>query len=388
MQTPSDRAYWLAWSCVPRVGPIVLKRLYQHFGSLEQAWSALPLELAQVEGIGNQTLEAIDRHRTRCNPQTLLVEHQAKNPNFWTPADDPYPRLLREIPSFPPLLYFQGRVNPLENLGQVPCVAIVGTRQPSDYGRRWTRRLTQALVQRGITIVSGLAEGIDTEAHRACLDAGGRTIAIMGTGVDRVYPRHNETLYQQILAQGVVMSEYPQGTPPDRMHFPQRNRIIAGLCRAILIMEAGQKSGALITAYQANDFNRDVYILPGSLDNPQSRGCLELLSRGAQVILGEAELLELLGELPHLDPPQNTPLESPPHPPQILPTPPTPAPPIDLDPQLAQVLACFEKDSLAFDTLVTASQLPAPTLSASLLQLELLGLITQLPGLRYQRIAP
>lgn len=366
----SERAYWLAWSRIPRVGPVLLQRFQQHFGSLERAWQALPLELAQVEGVGPNSLAIIDRERSRFHPEQLLAEHERDNPHFWTPADPDYPRLLLEIPNFPPLLYYRGEVQSWENQGIAPAIGIVGTRDPSDYGRRWTRRITTALVDRGFTIVSGLADGIDTEAHRACLERGGRTIAVMGTGVDVVYPHRNRGLYQQILETGLILSEYPKGTQPDRVHFPQRNRIIAGLCRAVLVMEAPRKSGALITAQLANEFNRDVYILPGSLDNPRSRGCLELLSQGAHAILDEEHLLELLGALPALDYPTT---------PSVI------APPPDLDPQLAQVLGLLSLEALPLDLIVEQSHLPAPIVSGALLQLELMALVTQLPGMRYQR---
>ena len=188
--------------------------------------------------------------------------------------------------------------------GNAPTIAIVGTRRPSPYGLKWTRRLTHRLSQEGFTIVSGLAAGIDTEAHRTCLSLSGRTVAVVGTGVDVVYPRRNQSLYDEIIETGLVVSEYPAGTPPDRLQFPQRNRIIAGLSRATLVTEAPQKSGALITAYLANEFCRDVYALPGSLDNPNSRGCLGLITRGAQLVMDEDNLIQTLQEMPSLTSPK------------------------------------------------------------------------------------
>jgi DNA processing protein len=372
-----ERAFWLAWSQINGIGPILLKRLQKSFGTLGYAWEANPTDLLAVDGVGIQTAETIVAERQHLQPEQLLQQHEQENPCFWTPADSDYPQLLLEIPDPPAVLYYQGKVDLQENQGVVPMVAIVGTRSPSDYGKRWTRRLTTALAQNGFTIVSGLAEGIDTEAHRSCLDVEGRTLAVLGTGVDTVYPWSNRSLYQQVIQHGLVLSEYPAGTQPDRIHFPRRNRIIAGLCRAILVMEAPKKSGALITAYFANDYGRDVYILPGSLDNPKAIGCLSLWSKGAQPILDESHLLEMLGTIPRLQ-------SSPPIAQTQL--------PLNLEPNLEKVLQAITAlsqgqtvESVPFDLIVQASELSAGSTSSALLQLELMELVTQKPGMRYQR---
>ncbi len=372
---PEERDYWLAWSQVDRVGPVLLKRLQQQFGTLANAWKASATQLQQVEGIGYQLATAVTAARSQINLEQFLEQHSLKNPYFWTPADADYPHLLLEIPSPPPVLYYRGRVQPQENQAITPLVGIVGTRDPSEYGKRWTRRISTALVKRGFTVVSGMAAGIDTEAHIGCLEAGGRTIAVLGTGVDQIYPPRNQPLYEQIVAQGLLVSEYPAGTKPNRIHFPQRNRIIAGLCRAVLVMEAPTKSGALITAHYANDFCRDVYALPGSLDNYKSLGCLGLLNGGAHVILNEGHLLEMLGAIPELDSAVQLPL--------FTPEQPTPMPP--LEPELAQVLKALAPEAKPFDLIVQQVGLAAGSVSSALLQLELLGLVSQLPGMRYQR---
>lgn len=367
-----EQAFWLAWSQIPGIGLVMLKRLQQTFGTLRMAWAATPADLKTVEGIGPQVLEAILTARSQIQPEQFWQRHRQRNPDYWIPADRDYPRLLLEIPSFPTVLYYRGAVNLAENQAQVPAVAIVGTRDPSDYGQRWTRRLTLALSQHGFTIVSGLAEGIDTIAHQTCLQAGGRTIAVVGTGVDQVYPWRNRELSRQIVEQGLLVSEYPAGTKPDRLHFPQRNRIIAGLSRAVIVIEAPIRSGALITAHLANDYGRDVYVLPGSLDQPQSIGCLGLLNKGAQVILGVDHLLELLGTLPTLDRKSSD-------------TSTTQLSLLALDPDLQQVLQQIPSDPLTFDAIVQRVGLPAGDVSSALLQLELESLVTQLPGMRYVR---
>jgi DNA processing protein len=371
-----ERAAWLAWAQVPGIGPISLQRLQQRFGRLAVAWAAPLDQIQTVSGIGPSVLSAIATHRSSLEPETFLATHSQSNPTFWTPADDDYPRLLREIPDPPAVLYYRGNAQLLDPQGQAPAVAIVGTRDPSDYAKRWTHKLAKVLAQNGITVISGMAEGIDTHAHLGCLEGKGHTIAALGTGTDIAYPPRNAALHQQLLAQGLVLSEYPAGTPPNRANFPRRNRIIAALGRATLVMEAPQRSGALITAYLANDYGRDVYVLPGTLDNPRALGCLALMTKGAQLILGEGHLLELLGTIPALDraQPASAPAKMPPL----------------LSPELQTVFDHLQSlgqttdpAAISFDQLVQVCQQPASHLSGALLRLELLGLVTQLPGMRY-----
>ncbi len=394
LEPMQERIFWVAWSQISGVGPVTIYRLNQKFGNLATAWQAPPAALSEVEGLGRKTIANLLDQRSRINPATLYQNHCRKNPTFWTPTDPDYPCLLREIPNPPPLLYYRGKIHLAENLGNCPTIAIVGTRQPSDYGKRWTRRLATVLAKCGFTIVSGMAKGIDTIAHQACLAAGGRTLAVFGTGVDVVYPRENSGLYQKILQQGLALSEYPGGTQPNARHFPQRNRIIAGLSRALLVMEAPERSGALITARQANEFCRDVYVLPGRIDDYNSQGCLKLLKNGAEMILSEAELLNMLGAMPPLNQPQQFSLSSNPVTSDIqdsdrpvpAPTPsPPPAPSINLKSPLKEVFQAIPSEAIAFDVIVEKLQMNPGEVSSALLQLELLGLVSQLPGMRYQR---
>ncbi|MGB3615568.1 MAG: DNA-processing protein DprA [Elainellaceae cyanobacterium] len=372
----TDRPYWVAWSQLPGVGPIRIQRLWQHFGSLAAAWQADTAALLEVEGIGLAIAMAIETARSRFDPVACYVAYAQKNPHFWTPSDPDYPRLLLEIPDPPPLLHYRGRVEQAENQGQTLAVAIVGTRHPTEYGRRWTYRISQVLARVGATVVSGLAEGIDAIAHQGCLEAGGRTLAVMGTGVNMIYPRRNRALAERILDGGLLLSEYPAGTPPDRAQFPRRNRIIAGLSRAVLVLEAPEKSGALITARVANEYARDVYALPGSLDNDKSQGCLQLINQGASMILSEASLLEALGTIPALNSalaPSHTainPTE------KVIP---------DLPPELTQVLDAVQDDPRLLDQIAQQTTLGTGTILAALAQLEMMDLVTQLPGMRYRR---
>lgn len=399
-----DRAYWVAWAQITGVGAILLRRLHLHFGSLAAAWSTSAEDLQIIEGVGWQTAEMIGKARSTLDPESLLRQHEQENPHFWTPADADYPCLLLEMPDPPPILYYRGVVDRLENQAQMHCIAIVGTRSPSEYGKRWTRRIAIALIQAGYTVVSGLADGIDTIAHDATLHANGRTIAVLGTGVDVVYPWRNKTLAHRIVEQGLLLSEYPAGTQPDRVHFPRRNRIIAGLCRATLVLEAPQKSGALITARLANECGRDVYVLPNSLDNPRARGCLELLHQGAIPILGEAELLEHLASLPQLAAAAVSPAANPVHqlpllPASYSPAPYSPAPPLpvllpeskpeppkDLPADLEQVFSVLSGEPVLLDRIVQDTGLLPGQVLGALTQLELMGLVALSAGMRYSRV--
>ncbi|MCT0254247.1 MULTISPECIES: DNA-processing protein DprA [unclassified Synechocystis] len=403
----SERAYWLAWSQIKGVGPILLKRLAQHFELLENAWKARPIALGEVEGFGHKLIDKILEQRHKLDPFEFLEQHQQKNSQFLTPADPDYPQLLWEIPSPPPVLYYLGRLDGQESRGQIPGVGIVGTRYPTEHGSRWTRKISQALAKSGFTVISGLAAGIDADAHSSCLRANGRTIAVLGTGLDLVYPPQNRQLFEQIAAEGLILSEYPVGTKPERGNFPARNRIIAGLSRAILVMEAPPKSGALITADYANDFNRDVFSLPNSPDIQEAHGCLHLLHKGAEVILSENQLLASLGAIPLLDQSsdqanvngrQHSPKSQESWQSQEYFSAATLAsphgnvtnksftePPKDLDPKLKIILSAVQGESTALDQIVSVTALGIGEVSAGLLQLEIIGLISQQPGMRYQR---
>ncbi|PSN13447.1 DNA-protecting protein DprA [filamentous cyanobacterium CCP5] len=367
-----ERAYWLAWSQLYRVGPILIKRLHSHFGSLGTAWEAPPPDLMMVDGIGIKLAEGIASQRRSLDPAQILAQQQG---HFWTPADAEYPTLLFEICDPPPVLYYKGRTELIWRVGQNFSVGIVGTRSPTDYGRRWTRQIVRQLVQQDSLIVSGLARGIDQSAHEATLYHRGQTIAVLGTGVDVVYPTSNRYLYDQIAESGLLVSEYPDGTPPDRTHFPQRNRIIAGLSQAVVVTEAPERSGALITAHLANDYGRDVYALPGSLDNPQIKGCLSLINQGAQMILNPDTLVR------EVSPSRSALAQA--NPAQVIPAPADPAP--DLSASLRPIYQAVSVDGIGLDRLVETLSLETGLVLSALVQLELMGLVVQLPGMRYQR---
>ena len=386
---------------------MAIKRLWEHFGSLEVSWRASAGDLLAVDGIGLLIAEGITAQRPKLDPEALLAQHEKENKTFWTPADADYPALLFAINDPPPVLYYHGnlRLNDLRNFN----VGIVGTRSPTPYGKRWTHNLSERLVQAGAVIISGLAQGIDTCAHESCLKSSGLTVAVVGTGVDRVYPAQNVGLHRRIVETGLVLSEYPDGTGPDRKHFPQRNRIIAGLSRAILVTEAPEKSGALITARLANDYCREVYALPCSLDNEKGLGCLWVIEQGAQMILSEQALMEALVALPPVNVVTPAPVKKPLvagerelnagdgetlsqsnltdrlpaqeklAQPQIVPVP-------NLSPLLVNVLNAVSIEPISLDQIVPSVQTNVGEVLGALLELEILGLVTQVPGgTQYQR---
>ncbi|MEM6451358.1 MAG: DNA-processing protein DprA [Cyanobacteria bacterium P01_D01_bin.105] len=401
----TERAYWLAWSRLKGIGPVTLKHLWERFGQLEAAWYASPKMLLEVDGIGLLSAEKIAAQRPEIDPEKLLDEHESDNRAFWTPADADYPALLFAINDPPPVLYYRGalRLNEVNALS----VGIVGTRRPSSYGRRWTQRLSGRLAQQGVVVVSGLAAGIDAVAHASCLQHGGLTVAVLGTGVDVAYPLQNRRLQMEIAEKGLVISEYPDGTGPDKTHFPRRNRIIAGLSRALMVTEAPTKSGSLITSRLANEYCREVYALPCDLDNAQGAGNLNLIVQGAQLIVGEQSLIDALSELPPVDDvlPQTQLSQRQPSQtqsgksqtqsgitqPEMTPTSLSTSWATDdsvvpeLSPMMAQVLGAVSMGPTILDHIVQITQMETGQVLAALVQLELLGLVTQLPGMQYQR---
>lgn len=372
----AERAYWLAWQQLEGIGPVFLQRIRQRFGDLIQAWEADVIALQTVEGIGLGRAQRIVAGRRELDPDRILEQYQQYNPDFLTPSDPDYPALLREIPDAPTLLHYRGNLDLLRELDRYPGIALVGTRKPGSYGTQWTERYSQFLTQQGFTILSGLAEGIDAIAHQACLESQGRTIAVLGNGVDQIYPLSNRKLYDRIAESGLLLSEYPAGTRPDRLHFPARNRIVAGLSRAVLVMEAGVASGSLITAGQANEYGREVYALAGNLDSPQMEGCIQLILQGASILPKPETFLNLINALPQTSPKEVSSdrmteflqkVQS------------------NLEPILVKILESIIalNNNAPIDLIIEQTAMTTPEVSSGLLQLELLGFITQAPGMRY-----
>jgi len=300
-----ERAYWVLLTQVAGIGPVRFRRLVELCGSAREAWGASDLQLARA-GVEQRSAQSLRQLRARTGPAAAMARLEQLGLRAVTTLDEGYPGLLRQIPDPPPVLYVRGRLAAVDAV----AVALVGTRRASPYGRAVAERLARDLVAAGITVVSGLAKGVDTVAHRAAVDAGGRTIAVMGNGLDQVYPPENEPLARRIVERdaGALVSEFAPGTPPDAVNFPRRNRIIAGLCPATVIVEAGVRSGALITADFALEQGREVLAVPGSILSPLSAGPNGLLRQGATPVTGVQDILEALGLTPTQAPPVARPL--------------------------------------------------------------------------------
>jgi DNA processing protein len=287
---PSAR-YWLGFNHVSGIGPTKLQRLLDHFSSVEAAWGAGETELAQL-GLDQRAIRNLVETRQSIDLEFELarLSQVGARPLTWHDAE--YPRYLREIPDAPPFFYLQGALTDVDQW----AIAIVGTRRCSAYGRHVTRQLVEALVANGITIVSGLARGTDTLAHKVALEQGGRTIAVLGSGLDAIYPPENRALAGDIVASGLgaVMTEYRLGTRPEARNFPPRNRVISGLSLGTVVVEAGERSGALITARFAVEQDREVFAVPGNINSPSSAGTNALIQQGAKLVTGVDDILEEL----------------------------------------------------------------------------------------------
>ena len=296
----------------------------------------------------------------------------AQGVTLLTLADADYPPALRWIADPPVVLYVRGCLAPERQL----AVAVIGSRKPSAYGKMAAQRFSQALAERGYTVVSGMARGIDSLAHQGALQAGGQTIAVLGSGINTIYPPENRRLYEQISAQGAVLSEFPLHTKPDRWNFPRRNRIISGLSLGVLVIEATANSGSLHTARHALDQGREVFAVPGRIHDPNSRGTNGLIKNGAKLVESIDDILEELPEAVRTSARRLRETEA---------APATEPPPADLNPQEAHVLALLSMTETHIDAISDTSQLPVHVVAGILLTLELRGLVQQLPGKLFVR---
>ena len=358
-------APWLRLTLCPKLPPSQARALLAAFGLPEQIFAASLGTLAKV--IGQALAEQLLTHNSQTEVDTALEWTAQPGNHLITLADESYPKQLLDITDPPLLIYAKGR---LELLNQT-SIAVVGSRNATPAGLQNAESFSESLAQAGITIVSGLALGIDAAAHIGALKGAGSTIAVIGTGADRMYPARNESLARQIANEGVIISEFPLGTPALAANFPRRNRLVSGLSRGVLVVEAALKSGSLITARLAGEQGRDVFAIPGSIHSPLAKGCHQLIKQGAKLVDDAADILDELGlgkpakatkkarqtvaDLP-LDTPEN------------------------------QVLHHLGFDSCGMDTLTARTGLTADALYAILVTLELEGRVATLPGGHYQRL--
>jgi DNA processing protein len=285
----NERAYWLGFSLVPEIGPKRLAYLRQHFNSLYTAWHANEAQL-RAAGLSGTVLQSLLYARDHTDLEAQLARVEQVGARLLTLIDADYPSALRNIPNVPVVLYVKGALTAEDER----ALTVVGTRRVTEYGRDVTRLLTRQLVAQRFTIVSGLAEGVDTIAHRTALESGGRTLAVLGCGIDRVYPSSNSALSEHILRNGALMSEFPLGTPPEARNFPRRNRILSGLSLGVLVTEAPAKSGALITANTAAEQGREVFAVPGSILTLMHGGTNRLIQEGAKLVSQVADIVQEL----------------------------------------------------------------------------------------------
>jgi DNA processing protein len=351
--------YYLGFNLVSGIGPTRLARLIERCGSVEAAWHAGPGEL-MAAGLDGKVGAALLEARRTLDLDAELERVVQAGAHLLTIADPEYPPLLAQIPAPPPLLYVRGTLAGADEW----AVAVVGTRVPTSYGREATRRIVADLTVNSVTIVSGLALGIDTVAHTAALENGGRTLAVLGCGVDVRYPERNQRLAAQIIEQGAMISEYPIGTQPAATNFPPRNRIISGLTLGTLVVEAGEKSGALITVDFALEQGRDVFAVPGSIFSARSGGTNRLIRNGAGLVTAGQDILESLN------------LTAAPVQQEI-------AAAIPEDPMEAALLAQLSVEPQHADHLSRASGMPASMVASTLAMLELKGYIRQVAPMEY-----
>lgn len=358
-------APWLALVRVKGLGGVGFKRLVAHFGDARAIFSLSPADLAEVEGLHRDVIDEIVGFSDWTEIDAEVARARAAGVAIVPFGAAAYPERLRMIADPPPCLYVKGTLTPEDE----KSVAIVGSRSSSDYGRRVARDLARGLASLGFTVVSGMARGIDGAAHESALQAGGRTIAVLGSGVERAYPSEHEMLYRRIADSGAVISEFPIGTRPAAFNFPARNRLISGLSLGVIVVEATEKSGSLITAASAVEQGREVFAVPGLVGSSRSRGAHRLIRQGAKLVETVDDVVEEIA-------------------PQLLTrerraAPVAPALAANASEAARKIFALLADSSLHVDQVIEKTGLPAPRVLETLLELELQGLLQQAPGKIY-----
>lgn len=353
------KGYWVGFNLVKGIGTVRLRALLNTFGDIKAAWDA-PVDALYATGLSAKLVENLVQLRSSVSLEKIYDDIQTKGIEVITWEDPNYPERLKEIDGSPPVLYLRGELKSEDEW----AVAIVGTRRVTSYGRQVTENIAGTLAHSGVTVVSGLARGVDAIAHQAALEAGGRTLAVLGCGVDRIYPPEHRRLGEQINLSGALISDYPLGTPPEGQNFPPRNRIIAGLSMAVVVVEAGQRSGALITANFAGEQGRDVFAVPGNVYAPQSKGTNRLIQQGAHPLLSPKDVLDAL-DLTMVTEHRAARAALP------------------ANATEAQLFGLLGQESLHVDEIRAHADLPIEEVTATLALMELKGMVRQLGGMRY-----
>lgn len=357
------RLYWLGWQFLLPGSSSKIWSLVKYFGSLESAWYAQDKELVQVIGLKDDSVQNLLRRREYIDPEQELEKLKNNNIDFICYYDTNYPQLLRDIYDPPPGLFVRGKLKPTG-----PAVAVVGSRKATAYGLKVAEQLGRDLAKAGVTVVSGMARGIDTAAHKGAMKAaGGYTIAVLGCGVDVVYPPENDKVMQEIISKGALISEFPPGSAPEPWHFPVRNRVISGLSQCVVVVEAGERSGALITADIALEQGRDVAAVPGNIYSRMSKGPNGLIKQGAKLVESVADILEELG-IGNLFPNEEVP-ES-----RVN---------INLSAKEKKIFNLLCSEPMHLDEIISRSGSSPGEVLSLLMYLEVKGIVKQLPGKRF-----
>jgi DNA processing protein len=365
-----SREAFVALNLIDHVGPIRVRQLLEHFGNAPSILRASKQQLLGARGIGEETAEAIVNWEKNVDLTAELKRAQDFGCRLLTQEDEEYPPLLREIYDPPIVLYVKGSITPQDK----NAVAIVGSRQTTHYGLEVARKLGYQLAYVGVTVISGGARGIDTAAHQGALNTKGRTIVVLGTGINVVFPSENNDLFERIAANGAIITQFPFNRQADKQSFPIRNRIVAGMALGTVVVEANLTSGALITANFATEYGRQIFAVPGRIDSPRSKGCHELIKKGAKLCEGAEDILS---EFEYLFPPSNRP--------------PTPnetgvLPALALSENERKVYEALKaEDETSIDEVIRHCGLPSSAVSVALLSLEMKRLVKQLPGKMFVR---
>ena len=359
----------LALNLLPGLGPIRIRRLLDRFQTAESVLQARERQINAVEGIGPKIAATISNWQDHVDLQGELSSIRERGLSLLTPEHPAWPSAFKHLPDAPLLLYVWGQVEERD----CHALAVVGSRKATPYGRDCTHKFSFQLAHAGFTIISGLARGIDSAAHEGALAAEGRTIAVLGSGLGQLYPPENMALAERIAdGHGAVISEFPIDTTPSTRTFPQRNRIVAGWCEGLLVVECPLRSGALITANLAGEYGRHVFAIPGGIDRSSSQGCNELIRTGAILVTDGSQILEEVSQLPP-EARSLPPIHEPPGPAQFP----------HLTKDESQIYAQLTLESISMDQLIEATGLPPSTVAANLLRLEMKSLARQLPGSQF-----